>query len=82
MLHVTSAQVITGHRLLLQFDDGTHVEVDIAAELRGPIFEELLNPDKFNEAYLDPELRTVCWPNGADFAPEFLRSLVLQKQPV
>ena len=82
MLHVTSAQVITGHRLLLQFDDGTHGEVDIAAELRGPIFEELLNPDKFNEAYLDPELRIGCWPNGADFAPEFLRSLVLQKQPV
>ena len=52
MLHVTSAQVITGHRLLLQFDDGTHGEVDIAAELRGPIFEELLYPDKFNEAYL------------------------------
>jgi hypothetical protein len=82
MLHVTSAQVITGHCLLLQFDDGTHGEVDLAAELTGPIFEELLDSDKFNEAYLDPELRTVCWPNGADFAPEFLRGLVLQKQPV
>lgn len=82
MLHVTSAQVITVHSLLLQFDDGTHGEVDLAAELTGPIFEELLDPETFKEAYLDPELRTVCWPNGADFAPEFLRSLVLQKQPV
>jgi hypothetical protein len=82
MLHVTSAQVITGHCLLLQFDDGTHGEVDLAAELTGPIFEELLDSDKFNEAYLDPELGTVCWPNGADLAPEFLRSLELHKQPV
>jgi hypothetical protein len=48
----------------------------------GRRFEELLDSDKFNEAYLDPELRTVCWPNGADFAPEFLKNLVLQKQPV
>jgi hypothetical protein len=81
MLHVTSAQVITGHSLLLQFDDGTHGEVDLAAELTGSIFAGLLDPERFKEAYLYPELRTVCWPNGADFAPESLRSLVMQKQP-
>jgi hypothetical protein len=81
MLHVTSAQVLAGHCLLLQFNDGTHGVADVAKDLHGPIFEELLDPDKFSEAYLDPELRTVCWPNGADLAPEFLKSLVLQKQP-
>jgi hypothetical protein len=82
MLHVTSAQVIAGHSLSLQFDDGTHGEVDLSAELTGPIFEELLEPEHFKQAYVDPELRTVCWPNGADFAPEFLRSLVSEKQVV
>ena len=82
MLHVTSAQALPGHRLSLQFNDGTRGEADVAEQLNGPIFEDLLDPDKFNEAYLDPELRTVCWPNGADMAPEFLRTLVLQKQPV
>jgi hypothetical protein len=56
--------------------------VDLSAELTGPIFDELRDPEKFQEAYLDPELRTVCWPNGADFAPEFLRSLVSAKQLV
>ena len=82
MLHVTSAQVLPGLRLLLQFNDGTRGEADVADQLIGPIFEELLDQDKFSEAYLDPELRTVCWPNGADMAPEFLRTLVMQKQPV
>ena len=82
MLHVTSAQVLPGLRLLLQFNDGTRGEANVADQLIGPIFEELLDQDKFNEAYLDPELRTVCWPNGADIAPEFLRALVMQKQPV
>jgi hypothetical protein len=82
MLHITSAQVISGHSLSLQFNDGTHGVVDLSTELTGAIFAELRDLDKFKEAYLDPELRTVCWPNGADFAPEFLRSLVLNKQRV
>ncbi|MFN9619743.1 MAG: DUF2442 domain-containing protein [Synechococcaceae cyanobacterium] len=82
MLHITSVQVISGHSLSLQFNDGTHGDVDLSAELTGPIFDELRDPEKFQEAYLDPELRTVCWPNGADFAPEFLRSLVSAKQLV
>jgi hypothetical protein len=82
MLHITSAQVIAGHSLSLQFNDGTHGEVDLSAALTGPMFEALLDPEQFKQAYLDPELRTVCWPNGADFAPEFLRSLVSAKQVV
>ena len=82
MLHITSAQVISAHSLSLQFNDGTHGDVDLSAELTGPIFEELRDPETFKQAHLDPELRTVCWPNGADFAPEFLRSLVLERQLV
>ena len=57
MLHITSLQVIPGHSLLLQFNDGTHVEVDMTAELTGPMFEALLDPDQFQQALLDPWLR-------------------------
>jgi Protein of unknown function (DUF2442) len=82
MLHVTSAQVTSSHYLVFQFDDGTQGEVDLSAELTGPIFEELLDPEHFKQAYVDAELRTVCWPNGADFAQAFLNSLVLAKKLV
>lgn len=82
MLHITALQVTSGHSLSLQFNDGTHGDVDLSTELTGPVFEELRDPQKFKEVYLDPELRTVCWPNGADFAPEFLRNLVSAKQLV
>ncbi len=80
MLHITSLQVTSGHSLSLQFSDGTHGEVNLSTELTGPIFEELCDPEAFKQAYLDPDLRTACWPNGADFAPEFLKSLFSEKQ--
>lgn len=80
--YITSAQAISAHCLVLQFVDGTHGKVDLSAELTGPIFEERLDPDRFKQPYVDPELCTVCWSNGADFAPEFLKSLVLAKQLV
>ena len=48
--------------------------VDLSSELHGPIFEPLRNIELFRQFVLHPELRTLVWPNGADFAPEFLRS--------
>jgi hypothetical protein len=80
MLHITSAQVISGYSLSLQFSDGTYGEVNLSEGLTGVVFAELRDPEKFKQAFLDPYLRTVCWPNGADLAPEFLRSLVSEKQ--
>ena len=43
-------------------------------ELVGPVFEPLRDPEIFRDFRLDSELRTLVWPNGADFAPEFLRA--------
>jgi len=34
----------------------------------------LKDQEYFKAFMLHPELRTVVWPNGADFAPEFLRA--------
>ena len=37
------------------------------------IFEPLRDENYFSRVSVDPELETVVWPNGADFAPEFLK---------
>jgi hypothetical protein len=74
---VTDAKYRGGHRLWLAFNDGVSGEVDLADRLRGPIFEPLKDPAYFAQAKLDPELDTVTWPNGADFAPEFLHGRVI-----
>jgi hypothetical protein len=76
MLHVLSARVVRPHVLWLRFSDGAEGEADLAPELEGPVFAPLREPAAFERAVVDPELRTVVWPNGADFAPEFLRGLI------
>ena len=76
IISVTAARHVRDHVLWLRFSDGAEGEADLAGELDGEVFEPLRDPAYFARAALDPELRTVAWPNGADFAPEFLLDLV------
>ena len=76
MVNVTAARHVRDHVLWLQFSDGAEGEVDLASELRGEIFALLRDVTYFAQVRLDPEIRTVAWPNGADLAPEFLRELL------
>jgi hypothetical protein len=76
MLHVTSARYVSDKIVWLSFDDGTSGEVDLEESLVGPVFEPLKDVTEFSKLYLDEELETIVWPNGADFAPEFLRGLL------
>jgi len=71
--HVIEAGSLGGHRVWLRFDDGAEGELDLAGELDGPIFEPLRDPAYFARFTVDD---TLVWPNGADFAPEFLRQAV------
>jgi len=73
---IAGARYVAGHTLWLQFADGAEGEVDLSNELHGEVFEPLRNVEYFKTFKLHPELRTVVWPNGADFAPEFLRAAV------
>jgi hypothetical protein len=63
------------HRIALRWDDGTQGEIDLADELDGTIFLPLRDVAVFGTFRLDTELGTLVWPNGADFAPEFLYEL-------
>lgn len=60
------------YTLRLRFSDGTEGDVDLSGELDGEIFEPLREVDYFRRFQVHPELHTLTWPNGADFAPEFL----------
>lgn len=76
MLHVKEVIPKDDYTLWLRFDDETEGEVHLESELWGEVFEPLKEPSFFATVRLHPELGTVVWPNGADFAPEFLHDLV------
>ena len=72
--HIVEGRYVSGHTVWLRFADGAEGEVNLSAELYGEVFEPLKDIEYFRRLRVDPELRTVVWPNGADFAPEFLRA--------
>ena len=73
---ILDAQYRGGYIVWLRFRDGTAGEIDLQPELHGPVFEPLHDPAVFRQFTIHPEFQTLVWPNGADFAPEFLHDNV------
>ena len=63
---------LEGYRLRLRFSDGVVKDVDLEQELHGEVFEPLRDTELFRAVAVNPNTNTIEWPNGADFAPEFL----------
>ncbi len=71
-----AAHYIRDYVLRVRFVDGNEGEVDLEGELHGEVFEPLRNSAYFRQFQVRADLGTITWPNGADFAPEFLYELV------
>ena len=69
--HVVAASYIRSRVLAIQFSDGSVKQVDFGPYVaRGGVFAPLRSLSFFRKFFVD--LNTVCWPNGADVAPERL----------
>ncbi len=69
---IESAEYLESYRIRLIFSDGKTRIIDLEDELWGEMFGPLKNLETFRQFKVNPELRTIVWPNGADLAPEFL----------
>ena len=69
---VKKAFYVSDYTIHILFSDGIEGDVDLGDELYGDIFKPLKNKSYFSRVSVHPEFHTLCWPNGADFAPEFL----------
>lgn len=76
LLKITSAKYLGDYLFHLEFNDGTAGEADLKNELWGEVFEPLKEESNMKNFHI--ENGTLEWPNGADFAPEFLYELVEQ----
>ena len=72
---VVQVTTVDGFKLRLRFEDGIEGEVDCSTLLsfKG-IFAPLKDPAEFARVRVNPELGTICWPNGADICPDVLYS--------
>lgn len=68
---IVSADVLPGFVLRLNFADGTRRSVCVKDDLVGPVFETLRDERESAKVRFD-EFGAVCWPNGADMAPDAL----------
>jgi hypothetical protein len=71
-LHVTHVTYLKDYQLRLEFNDGKVKDLDLKDQIYGEIFEPLRELVFFRKVSVNPDTGTIQWPNGADFAPEFL----------
>jgi len=71
-LHVTDAKYIGEYKVEVSFNNGRKGIVDLSNSLQGTVFEPLKDKSYFAQLKIDKEIETITWPNGADFAPEYI----------
>jgi len=78
---VKRARHTCDYRLELTFADGVTAEIDFRQRIvgRGGVFSQLEDVGFFRQVQVDPEARTIVWPNGVDFCPDVLYSLATGK---
>lgn len=80
-LHVSGARHLRDFQVEITFNNGRQGVADLRGSLDGDVFEPLRDVEVFSQFRVDPELETIVWPNGADFAPEFLYFQAFKNEP-
>jgi hypothetical protein len=68
-------------KLEVRFADGTRGIVPMKDRLFEPVFEPLKDPALFARVGID-EFGAICWPNGADLAPDAIYERLTAKTHV
>src|SRR5437667_12232858 len=69
---VTGCEQTAPYTLRVRFEDGVSRTINFEPILRGELFGPLRDPEEFARVSIDPEVRALVWPSGADFDPTIL----------
>lgn len=76
MLHeihtIKSFRKVAPYTLEIVFGNNNCKTINFLPMLNGEMYGSLKNADFFDKVILDPEVKTIVWPNGADFDPALL----------
>ncbi len=67
--HITEFEIVAPYTLRVKFNDDTEQTIDFEPILHVEIYSPLHDLSLFDQVRLDPEVRTLVWPNDADFDP-------------
>ncbi|MBC7950220.1 MAG: DUF2442 domain-containing protein [Rhodospirillaceae bacterium] len=75
--NIVAVTALEGTSLHIRFQDGIEGNINVAdlVPFRG-VFEPLSNHATFAQVRVNPDVGTVCWPNGADLDPYVLYSRI------
>jgi hypothetical protein len=74
---VTEVRPLDGYRLHIHFEDGVEGVIDLAEIIQFTgVFAPLKDRACFVQVHVNPDVGTICWPNGADIDPDVLYALV------
>ena len=73
MIKIVEAIYLKDYKIKVLFNNGEESIIDLSGQLWGEVFEPLKDKELFKKFSLNPF--TIEWPNGADFAPEFLHQI-------
>ena len=79
-LEIIQASYINDYKILLKFNDGVEMIVNLENELNGSVFTLLKDKSKFSKFSI--VFNTIEWENGADFAPEYLYELAVSQHKI
>ena len=67
---VIEVKYLKDYELYLVFQDGTrgHVDISKIIPFKG-VFEALKDKDFFASVFVNQDIGTICWRNGADISP-------------
>ncbi len=73
-IDVVEVKVVKDYQLFLRFQDGKSGIVDISkiVPFKG-VFEPLNDKTFFSTVSINKDIGTICWHNGADLSPSYLR---------
>lgn len=71
--HIKGVTVIQPYQIEVEFEDGEKKCINLEPVLYGQMYGQLRDLNLFYKVSVDPEVKTIQWPNGADFDPEILK---------